>query len=101
MRCLSNKGVDHIPHKARALDSEEKVETRTLPPFWKWKDTLPELNTVNMELRLNPISISSLSKIKGISFAEYLKKTPLDNFVHCSTCHKFDSHSWKLLMAPM
>jgi hypothetical protein len=42
--------VDHMPHKMRTLETGEKVVSKCLPSSWWWKDSLLELNIVNVQL---------------------------------------------------
>jgi hypothetical protein len=56
------------------------VVTKTLHLFFKWKDTLLELNSNNNCLELKSISWYGLSRIRSTSFPEYKKKRVGDNF---------------------
>jgi hypothetical protein len=52
LRCLLEKSVDHMPHRSTTLPTKEFVVTKTLPLSFKWKDTLPTLNSINSCLKL-------------------------------------------------
>jgi hypothetical protein len=67
------------------LSSGEKVVSKVVPATWKWKESIPELNTVNNAFGLQNVSISSLNKIRKLNFPEYDTKKPGDNFARCST----------------
>jgi hypothetical protein len=62
-----------------------------LPATWKWKESIPELNTVNSAFGLKDVSISNLSKIRKLNFPEYDAKKLGDNFARCSTYNKLHS----------
>jgi hypothetical protein len=74
LRCLLEKFADHMPHKSTTLPSGEIVVTKILHSSFKWKDTLPALNSMNECLDLKTISKSGLSRIVTTSFLEYEKK---------------------------
>jgi hypothetical protein len=59
--------------------------------MWKWKESIPELNTVNSAFGLKDVSISNLNKIRKLNFPEYDVKKLGDNFARCSTCDKLHS----------
>ena len=65
--------------------------SKVLLATWKWKDTIPEVNEVNMSFGLKEVSLSNLSKIRRRSFEEYDAKRPGDNFAQCSSCDKYHS----------
>jgi hypothetical protein len=56
-----------------------------LPTTWKWKESIPKLNTVNSAFGLKNVFISDLSKIRKLNFPKYDVKKPRDNFSCCST----------------
>ena len=85
LKCILDRSVDHMPHRLRTLPSGEKVVSKVLPITWKWKESMPELNTVNSTFGLKDVSISHLSKIMKMNFPEYDAKKPGDNFARCST----------------
>jgi hypothetical protein len=74
-----------MPHIFRILASSEKVVSKVLHTMWKWKESIPELNTVNSAFGLKDVSKSNLSKTKKLNFPEYDAKKPGDNFACCST----------------
>jgi hypothetical protein len=63
LRCMLEKSADHMPHRSTTLPTGESVVTKTLPSSFKWKDTLPTLNSINSYLELKQISKLGLSKI--------------------------------------
>jgi hypothetical protein len=73
-RCLLEKCAEHMPHRSTTLPIGEAMVTKTLPSSFKWKDTLPTLNTINSCLELKQVSKSGLSRIVNTSFPEYEKK---------------------------
>jgi hypothetical protein len=91
LRCLLEKSADHMPHRSTTMLSGETVVTKTLPSFFKWKDTLPTLNSINSCLELKQISKSGLSRIVNTSFPEYEKKRDGDNFARCRECDRLKS----------
>lgn len=90
LKCILEKTADHMP-KFRTLVSGEKVVSMSLTSSWKWKDSLPQVNDVNMNYGLKGISLSNLSKIRKVSFLQYDAKKPGDNFARCSTCDRYKS----------
>ena len=62
-----------------------------LPATWKWKESIPKLNTVDSPLGLKDVSKSNLSKIRKLNFPEYDAKKPRDNFACCCTCNRLHS----------
>jgi hypothetical protein len=91
LRCILDRSADHMPHRSRTLPSGEKVVSKVLPMTWKWKKSIPELNTVNSAFGLQDVSISNLSRIRKLNFPEYDAKKPGDNFACCSTCDRLHS----------
>jgi hypothetical protein len=89
--CILDRSADHMPHRFRILGSGEKVASKVLPTMWKWKESIPELNTMNSAFGLKDVSISNLNKIRKLNFTEYDVKNPRDNFIRCSTCDKLHS----------
>jgi hypothetical protein len=83
-----------MPHRSRTIASGEKVVSKVLPAMWKWKESIPELNTVNSVFGLKDASISHLNKIRKMNFPEYDAKKPRDNFARCSTCDRLHSLRW-------
>jgi hypothetical protein len=77
-----------MPHKTRTLENREKVVSKCLPSSWRWKDTLPELNIVNNQFGLRPVSTIGLSRIRSDSFPEYSIESRGDNFARCGQCNK-------------
>jgi hypothetical protein len=75
LRLMLEQTVDHMPHKMRTLENEEKVVSKCLPSSWRWKDSLSELNIVNAQSGLNKVSPSGLSRIRNESFLEYSPKS--------------------------
>jgi hypothetical protein len=67
-----------MPHRSTTLPSREVVVTKTLHLSFKWKDTLPDLNSMNECLEL--VSLISLSRIRQTSFPKYENKHLGDNF---------------------
>ena len=68
---ILDKSVDHMPHRSHILAFGEKVVTKVLPATWKWKETILELNQVNISFRLKEVSLGNVSKIWCYSFEEY------------------------------
>jgi hypothetical protein len=56
LRCMLEKSADHMPHRSTTMPTGETVVTKTLPSSFKWKDTLPALNSINSCLELKQIS---------------------------------------------
>jgi hypothetical protein len=52
LRCMLEKSIDHMPQRSTTMPSGETVVTKTLPSSFKWKDTLPALNSINSCLEL-------------------------------------------------
>jgi hypothetical protein len=69
-----------MPHRSRTLASGDKVISKVLSATWKWKESIPELNTVNSAFGLEEVSVSNLSKIQKLNFPKYAPKKPGDNF---------------------
>ena len=91
LRCLLEKFANHMPHRSITLPTRESVVTKTLLSSFKWKDTLPTLNSINSGLELKQISKSGLSRIINTSFLEYEKKRDGDNFALCRECDRLKS----------
>jgi hypothetical protein len=91
LRCLLEKSADHMPHRSTTLANGESVVMKTLPSSFKWKDTLPALNSMNSCLELKQISKSGLSRIVNTSFPKYEKKRDGDNFARCGECDRLKS----------
>jgi hypothetical protein len=98
LRCILDRSADHMPHRSQTIASGEKVVSKVLPATWKWKESIPELNTVNSAFGLKDVSISHLSKIKKMNFPEYDTKKPRDNFARCSTCDRLHSFRWTAIV---
>jgi hypothetical protein len=62
---------DPMPHKTRTLESREKVVFSCCPSSWHSKDSLLELNIINVQLSLNIVSPTRLSRIRNESFSKY------------------------------
>jgi hypothetical protein len=69
----------------------ETVVTKTLRSSFKWKDTLPALNSINSCLELKQISKLGFNRIVNTSFPEYEKKRDGDNFARCGECDRLKS----------
>jgi hypothetical protein len=80
-----------MSHRFRTLASGEKVVLKVFLATWKWKESIPELNTMNSTFGLKDVSISNLSKIRKLNFPEYDAKKLGDNFARCSTCDRLHS----------
>ena len=80
-----------MQHRLQTLMSGDKVVSKVLPATWKWKESIPELNTINSAFGLKDVSISYLSTIRKLNFPEYDAKKPVDNFTRCSTCDRLYS----------
>jgi hypothetical protein len=80
-----------MPRRSTTLPIGESVVTKTLPSSFKWKDTLPALNSINSSLELKQIFKSGLSRIVNTSFPEYEKKRDGDNFACCGECDRLKS----------
>jgi hypothetical protein len=91
LRCMLEKSANHMLHRSTTMPTGETVVTKTLPSSFKWKDTLPALNSINSCLELKQISKSGLSRIVNTSFPEYEKKRDGDNFAHCGECDRLKS----------
>ena len=98
LRCILERSADHMPHRTRVLSTGDTVVAKVLPPTWRWKEAIPELNEVNSSFGLREVSLSNLSKIRRRSFEEYDAKRPGDNFARCSSCDKY--HSIRKLHQP-
>ena len=81
--------ADAMPHRTRTLASGEKVVQMVLPTGTKWKNILKDVNEVGDKAGCGPISLSKLSVIKNLQFAEYITKRPGDKFARCTTCEKY------------
>jgi hypothetical protein len=57
-----------MPHRKRTLETGEKVVSKCLSSSWWWKDSLPEINIVNVQFGLNKVSLSGLNRIRNKSF---------------------------------
>jgi len=55
LRLLLENTADQMPHKSKKLESGEKVPSMFLPLAFRWKDTLPEINSVNSTFQLQHI----------------------------------------------
>jgi hypothetical protein len=91
VRCILDRLVDHMPHRTQILPSNEKVVLKVLPATWKWKKSIPKINTVNSAFGLKDVSISNMSKIKKLNFPEYDANKPGDNFACFSTYNRLHS----------
>jgi hypothetical protein len=91
LRCMLEKSADHVPHRSTTMPTGETMVTKTLPSSFKWKDTLPALNSINSCLELKQISKSRLSRIMNTSFPESEKKRDGDNFARCGECDRLKS----------
>jgi hypothetical protein len=80
-----------MPHRSQTLASRKKVVLKVLPAMWKWKESIPEINTVNSAFVLKEFLILHLSKIRKLNFLEYDPKKPRDNFARCSICDRLHS----------
>jgi hypothetical protein len=80
LRCILDKSIDHMPHRSCVFTSSEKIVSKVLSATWKWKESIPELNTVNSAFGLEEVSVSNLSKIQKLNFPKYAPKKPGDNF---------------------
>jgi hypothetical protein len=96
LKYILDRSVDHFLHRSRTLAYGEKVVSKVLPATWKWKESIPELNTVNSAFGLKDVSISHL--IMKMNFPEYDAKKPGDNFARCSTCDKLHSLRWTAIV---
>jgi hypothetical protein len=88
LRCILHRLADHMPHRTRTLPSGEKVVSKVLPATWKWKESIPKINTINSAFGLKDVSLANLNKIQKLNFSEYDAKKPRDNFARCSTCDR-------------
>ena len=86
LRCVLEKSADHMPHRSRVLPSGEKVVSMILPATFKWKETIPEVNSANAVFGLKGVFASNISWIRKRDFKEYDAKKLGDNFARCSTC---------------
>jgi hypothetical protein len=91
LRCILDRLADHMPHRIRILPSSEKIVSTVLLVIWKWKESIPEINTVNSAFGLKDVSLVNLRKIRKLNFSEYDAKKPGDNFARCSTCDRLYS----------
>jgi hypothetical protein len=91
LRCQLEKSADHMLRRSTTMPTGETMVTKTLPSSFKWKDTLPALNSINSCLELKHISKSGLSRIMNTSFPEYEKKRDGDNFTRCGECDRLKS----------
>ena len=88
LRCFVENTADQMPHRSTTLDSGEKVVSMQLPPSFKWKEKLPQMNAVNTSMGLEHVSQLGLSLIWKNSFREYSSKKPGNNFARCGSCDK-------------
>ena len=88
LQCLVENTADKMPHRSTTLDSGEKVVSMQLPPSFKWKERLPQINAVNTSMGLQHVLQSGLSLIRKNSFLEYSSKKPGDNVARCGSCDK-------------
>ena len=70
LRCILDRSTNHMLHRLRILVSSDKVVSKVLLATWIWKESMPELNTVNSIFGLKDVSISHLSKIMKMNFLE-------------------------------
>ena len=85
---ILEQSADHMLHKTKTLETGKKVVSKCLPSSWHWKDLLPELSIMNVQLGLNKVPVSGLSRIRNEPFVEYSPKSRGDNFVQCVQCDK-------------
>ena len=52
LRCMLEKSTDHMPHRLTTMPTGKTLVTKTLSSSFKWKDTLPALNSINSYLEL-------------------------------------------------
>jgi hypothetical protein len=91
LRCILDRSADHMPHRLRTLASGDNVVLKVLPAIWKWKESIPEINTVNSAFGLSDVSTSQLNKIRKLNFPEYDAKKLGDNIARCSTFDRLHS----------
>ena len=44
LKCILERGADHMPNRTRTKKSEEKVMSMILPATFQWKDQIPKIN---------------------------------------------------------
>jgi hypothetical protein len=59
---------------------DEFIFLKVLLLIWKWKESIPELNIINIAFRLKEVLSLNLSKIQKLNFIEYDAKKLGDNF---------------------
>ena len=52
LRLLFESSADQMPYRSRTLPSGERVPSMILPFAFRWRDALPEINTVNFSFQL-------------------------------------------------
>ena len=75
-----------MPHKSRTKEDGEKVVAMSLPSSFHWNSTLLEINVANLQLGLNEVSRTGLSRIWREWFSEFSTKKRGDNFAQCGDC---------------
>lgn len=89
LRLMLEQTADHMPHHTTTVETGEKVVSKCLPSFWRWKDSLPEIIIVNAQFGLSKVSPSGLSRIRNESFPKYSPKSRGDSFARRGQCDKF------------
>ena len=75
--------ADHMPHRTTIVEIGEKVVSKCLPSSWQWKDSLLEINIINVQFGFSKVSPSGLSRIRNESFPKYSPKSRGDSFTCC------------------
>jgi hypothetical protein len=59
LRYILDRSANHMSHRFQILLSSKKVVSKVLPSTWKWKESIPELNSVNSAFGLQEVSSSN------------------------------------------
>jgi hypothetical protein len=80
LRCVLEITADYLPHRETTLLFSDIIVFKSFPSSFKWKDTLPNVNSLNKTLELQAISVIGLRRF---SIPKYKKKRAGDNLVRC------------------
>ena len=65
-QCIIDKSTDYMSYRSYILASDKKVVAKVFQATWTWKETVLELNQINISLEIKKILYSNLRKSKGI-----------------------------------
>jgi len=91
LKFVLEKQAHHMLHRMHTLSSQEKVVSMVLLATFTWKETIFEVNAVNVVFGLKEVSTSNSNKIWKLNFPQYKAKKPGDNFVLCDKCNRLQS----------